>query len=83
MFLVLFDISHNIFSYLVSRKMKVYNDVWLLNKKSCAFRKWALNPVKISDQNRHIQDGKICKILVYILHILKSAKSLQPLMIES
>ena len=36
-FSVLFDMFHKIFSYLVSRKMKVYNDVWLLMKKACIF----------------------------------------------
>ena len=41
-FSVLFDMSHNIFSYLVSRKMKVYNDVWLLKKKACIF--WEMDP---------------------------------------
>ena len=40
-FSVLFDMSH-IFSYLVSRKMKVYNNVWLLKKKVHVF--WEIDP---------------------------------------
>ena len=40
-FSVLFDMSH-IFSYLVSRKMKDYNNVWLLKKKVHVF--WEMDP---------------------------------------
>ena len=41
-FSVLFDMSQNIFSYLVSRKIKVYNNVWLLKKKVHVF--WEMDP---------------------------------------
>ena len=37
-----FDMPHNIFSYLVNRKMKVYSDVRLWKKKSCVF--WEIDP---------------------------------------
>ena len=56
-FSVLFDMSHNIFSYLVSRKIKVYNAVWLLKKKHGFFGTWTLNLNKISDRKRHIQNS--------------------------
>ena len=36
-FSVLLDMSQSIFSYLVSRKMKVYSDVWLLKRQTCVF----------------------------------------------
>ena len=36
-FSALFDMSWNIFPYLVRKKMKVSSDGWLLKKQTCVF----------------------------------------------
>ena len=73
LFSVLLDMSHSIFSYLVSRKMKVYKNAWLLKKKACAF--WEMDPEshKILGRKRHVQDSSPKKFFFYSSQKLQSS----------